>query len=299
MELTAEQRALLPSDDDVTFYREHGWYISKKILSDEIIDLARVGSERHFAGERDVQLPIEGGRAEWKPGDGNTIRNCEFVTLQNLQIRQLVQEPLIGAIAARLAGSRAIRLFDDQLIYKPPDAQQAGTVVGWHVDRAYWMTCTSDDMLTAWVPFHDCPEEMGPLVVIDRSHKWPGTTALRTFKDQNLEQVEARYCPPRTTSIKIPIVLKKGQVSFHHCLTVHGSDVNRGKSPRVSLAIHMQDDKNRYRTYLNEQGVPWRLFNDQVCRRTPEGHPDYTDSAVFPTLWSESEQTYSVTHRPA
>ena len=124
MKLTPEQHELLPSADDVAFYREHGYYISKKILPQELIDQAVHGSERHFAGQRDIPLPISGGFADWKPGDGDGVRNCEYVALQNREIRRLIEYPLIGAIAARLAGTPAIRLWDDQLIRKPPTPPQ-------------------------------------------------------------------------------------------------------------------------------------------------------------------------------
>ena len=103
-----------------------------------------------------------------KPGDGDTIRNSEYTALQNREIRALVQHPIIGAIAARLTRSSEIRLWDDQLVSKPPSAGPRGPVVGWHTDRAYWMTCTSEDMLTAWIPLHDCPVEMGPVIYLCR-----------------------------------------------------------------------------------------------------------------------------------
>ena len=86
---------------------------------------------------------------------------------------------------------------------------------------------------------------------------------------------------------KVPIILKKGQVSFHHCLTIHGSDVNRAASPRQSLAVHMQDAANRYRLFKNEQGIPWRLVIDRMCRTIDDETPDYTDPDVFPVLWSD------------
>lgn len=35
-----EQAALLPTEKDVAFYEEHGWYISKKIIPDEVLDEA-------------------------------------------------------------------------------------------------------------------------------------------------------------------------------------------------------------------------------------------------------------------
>ena len=31
--LTEEERSLLPSDSDVEFYAEHGWYLSKKLFT--------------------------------------------------------------------------------------------------------------------------------------------------------------------------------------------------------------------------------------------------------------------------
>jgi len=55
----------------------------------------------------------------------------------------------------------------------------------------------------------------------------------------------------------------------------------------VSIAIHMQDGPNRHRVYRNEQGIPWRLVNDQLCRQLADGSPDYSDPEVFPVLWSE------------
>ena len=72
---------------------------------DEVIDEAVRGAERHFAGERDATLPVESGFADWKPGDPDAIKNSEFVTLQNAQIRALALQPIVGAIAARLTGS--------------------------------------------------------------------------------------------------------------------------------------------------------------------------------------------------
>ena len=99
-------------------------------------------------------------------------------------------------------------------------------------------------------------------------------------------RLSAEYGPVR----RVPIILERGQVSFHNCLSIHASDVNVSKSPRLSLALHMQDDSNRYRVFLNDKGIPWQLANDRLCRSAPDGTPDYTDPAVFPTLWDERNE---------
>ena len=290
MLLAPELEELLPTDEDVLFYQEHGWYQSKKVLSDDVIDAAIEGAERHWAGERDWRLPIESGYADWKPSDGGAIRNSEYTALQNRQIRALVQEPIIGAIAAKLARTPVIRLWDDQLISKPVATGPSGPVVGWHTDRAYWMTCTSEEMLTAWIPLQDTPEEMGPVMYIDGSHRWPATEALlRTFNSQDLASLEVQFGGTDTQSLKRVMAMKRGQVSFHQSRVIHGSDVNRGDRPRMSIALHMQDDANHYQTFLNEDGEPWHITNDDLARKGPDGLPDYKDPAVFPVLWSDAD----------
>ena len=91
--------------------------------------------------------------------------------------------------------------------------------------------------------------------------------------------------PSGSTTLKRVMALQKGQMSFHHTRMLHASDVNRGAFPRTSIALHMQDGANRYRRYLNERGEPWHLVNDDLCRKTVDGTPDYTDPTVFPVLW--------------
>ena len=285
--LSKEELPLLPTEEDVAFYEEHGWYVSKKVLSDEIIDEAIRGSERYYRGERDMQLPVSSGYSDWKPEDGDIIRNNEYVSLQNRQLRQLALQPIIGAIAARLARTKQIRLLDDQLVYKPPTGKNGKSAIGWHADRAYWSNCSSDNLLTAWIPFHDCDESIGPLVVLDGSHKWSGTQELRLFKHQNLEDIEQRFDREGRRLIKVPMTLKKGQISFHHCWAIHGSHPNYSKSFRLAIAVHLQDEANHYRAFWNEKGKPIHLFQDTWCRKLPNGNPDYSDPAVFPVLWSE------------
>ena len=282
--LTIEED-LLPTAEDVTFYEEHGWYISKKIIPDEIIDQAIYGSERFYRGERDGTLPVNSGYSDWKPEDGDTVRNNEFVSLQNKELRELALLPIIGKIAARLARTEEIRLLDDQLVYKPPQTHNS---TGWHCDQAYWSTCSSQKLLTAWIPFHDVDETRGPLVVIDRSHKWSGLENMRFFNDSNLDNLAHQLPTAKKEIVKVPMVMKKGQVSFHNCWTIHGSYPNRSDKFRLALAAHLQDKDNHYRPFTNKQGKEIHIFDEQLCRKLPNGDPDFSDPAVFPMLWSKS-----------
>lgn len=282
--LTPEQLALLPTELDIAFYEAHGWYISAPIIPEEIIDQAIAGSERFYRGERDAYLSVREGFSDWKPGDKSVLRNNEYVSLQNRELRQLALQPMIGAIAAKLARTDQIRLLDDQLVYKSQD-QGITSGVGWHTDRAYWSNCTSDKLLTAWIPFHDCDEVRGPLVVMDGSHQWQGLDHLRHFNETNLAHLEDQFAQEGKSVVKVPMTLKKGQVSFHNCWTIHGSYPNRSQERRLALAVHLQDYDNRYRSFKNLEGQDIHIFIEKLCRKLPDGIPDFSDPDIFPVLW--------------
>lgn len=284
-----DDSGLLPSVDDIAFYREHGYFISPHIVPHDVLDEALRGVHRHFAGERDDELAVVDGFADWQRGDDERLRNVEYLSLRNRQVRALALYPMIGAIAARLAGTDTIRLWDDQLIWKEPSgADDRDAVVGWHTDRAYWMTCTSESMLTAWIPLQDCSADMGPLLVLDGSHRWADTDDLRSFRNTDLGAVGSRIDPDRAGAATRSMVLEKGQVSFHHCRTVHASGANRSTQARVSLAVHLQDGANRWRPFYNKQGERWQLVNDRLAQCDANNNPNYTDPAVFPVLWADA-----------
>ncbi len=279
---------LLPTDEDVAFYREHGWYVSQKLLDEEAIEDALYGIDRFYAGERDRTLPIRRGYLDWKPEDGDVLRQNDYISLQNDEIRELVSNPIIGAVAARLAGATTIRLFHDQLIYKPP-SDDVATTVGWHSDRSYWKTCTSERMLTAWVPFVPVSEASGTLTMIDGSHRWPNVEAFDTFNDRDMRGLEAQFESDGEPVVRVPMELEPGQVSFHHCRMLHGSLPNRSRNPRIALAIHMADETNAYQRHLDESGNPILHVNDVLCRSRPDGAPDYGDPDICPVLWESGE----------
>ena len=283
-QLTKEQIELLPTEEEIVFYEEHGWYKSRLLVPEAVIDLAAEGAEKFYRGERDAVLKTNEGIIDWQPKDETALRNNEFVSLQKEELRQLALHPILGAIAAKLTRSSEIRLLDDQLISKPP---KTNTPIGWHTDRAYWATCTSEKLLTAWVPFIDCDETLGPLVVIDRSNHWSNLEHMRLFNEPNMEDIEARFWQNKEV-VKVPMTLKKGQVSFHNGWTVHGSYPNRSERVRTAMAIHYQDGDNRYRPYWDPQGKEVHMFDEKLCRRLPNGDPDFSDPKIFPVVWSES-----------
>jgi len=215
--LTAAERALLPNTADLAFYREHGWWISPRIVSDHDLAVAQESADRYYAGERDMPWPGQVyPDCGWKPENGPGLRKNDYATLEMRGLSVLMRTPLLGATAALLAEVDSVRLWHDQLLYKPGDPASARQDhVGWHTDRGYWKVCSSDRMLTAWIPFHDCPEEMGTITMIDGSHRWADHSMRLNFFDSDLDKLEREFDSGGLPVVKVPMVLAKGQASFH------------------------------------------------------------------------------------
>jgi ectoine hydroxylase-related dioxygenase (phytanoyl-CoA dioxygenase family) len=292
--LTAEEEALLPSDDDVRFYAEHGWYLSGKLFSDDEVDALVAASDAYYDGDRDRRLPSRPAKlAYWQPEHGEVQRHNDYVHYESDGIARFLRKPLLGAVAARLAQAEEIRIFQSTMIYKPPVAAEPSNVVPWHFDKHYWSCCTSDRMLTAFIPFHDCGIEMGTITMVDGSHRWReiGTddTVVRHFAERDKAQLDAMLAENAAFNdaevVKVPMVIPKGHMSFHHCRTYHGSGPNVSGRPRRAISLHLQDGANAFQEFPLSDGTLAGYNHDSLVRRTAQDHPDYSDPEYCPTLW--------------
>ncbi|APZ43795.1 phytanoyl-CoA dioxygenase family protein [Acidihalobacter ferrooxydans] len=293
--LDAAEESLLPTETDVHFYKRHDYFVSEKIFSDQEIDALLEEAGRYYGGHRDRRIPfIPKGATYWREGDATDLRQNNYITYESLSMRALLLKPLVGAIAAKLAETSESRLFTDVLRYKTP-GRDRNTTIGWHIDRHYWQMFTSDVMLTAFIPLHDCYEEHGTIVMVDGSNQWHETstpdesTALH-FAQRGLNDLEQRLAieaKANNADIKtVPIRLNKGQVCFHNSLTYHGSFPNVSERPRQTISLHFQDKENRYRRYPLPSGNLAAHHTEQLCARLDNGDPDYTDPEYFPVLWT-------------
>jgi len=292
--LTDDERDLLPSADDVEFYATHGWYLSKKLFTDDEVDELIAASDRYYAGERDRALPVRPPHlASWDPSKGDVQRHNDYVHYEHDGLAKLLRKPLIGAVAAALARADQIRVFQSTMIFKPPIATEPSNIVPWHFDKHYWSTSTSDNMLTAFIPFHDCDEEMGTITMVDGSHRWQeiGTddSMSKHFAERDnsdLERVLAENAAYNNVEVvKVPMNIPKGHMSFHHCRIYHGSGANRSPRPRRAISFHLQDGANSYRPYILSTGETVAYNHDVLVRRQPDGHPDYSDPEFCPVTW--------------
>ncbi|MDB2368923.1 phytanoyl-CoA dioxygenase family protein [Flavobacteriales bacterium] len=278
---------LLPSLEDIEFYNQYGWYKSPVIFTDEEIDSAVKGAKDFYDGKVDFSLPTKEGIADDKVDEKLTIRNNEFVTLQKKELRAIGWHPMIRETAKRLTKSSYIRLFADSLVNKLPTNNIDDGIIGWHSDKAYWPTCSSNKLLTVWIPLQDCTIEMGPVVYIDGSHKWEIDEDMKqffSFNNQDLQSFQVYLHKNKASFKKSFMTLKKGQVSFHSCNTIHSSSPNISNKSRLALAVHLQDDSNHYQEAFMANGEKIIIGYDKICSKDRNGNPDYSDKSIFPII---------------
>ena len=292
--LTRAEHALLPTPEEVAGYREHGWYLSQRLFTDEELDTLQAASDKYYEGHRDRTLAVRPPNlASWEPSHGAVQRHNDYVHYESDAIGEILRKPLVGAVAALLAGTAEIRVFQSTLILKPPVPDEPSNQVPWHFDKHYWSPSTSDKMLTAFIPFHDCDEEMGTITMIDGSHRWQeirrDDSMTRHFAERegsDLERLLAENAAYNNASVvKVPMIIPSGHMSFHHCRIYHGSAANHSPRPRRAISFHLQDGENAYRPFVLSTGEVLTYNHDVLVRRLPDGRPDYGDPEFCPVLW--------------
>ena len=171
----------LPTEDDVASFREHGFWLSP-------VHHPRRGARRRRGGMRPVLRRRAGPRAArwaamsagWSSADGEVLRKNDYTSLRVDESRRA------GALSVDRRDRRpADRGRLDPALARPA-ALQAGrrarrpANVGWHTDRQYWQCCSSGEMLTAWVGFHDVDPAGGSVGLRRRQQplgRRPGSTS--------------------------------------------------------------------------------------------------------------------------
>lgn len=111
-----------------------------------------------------------------------------------------------------------------------------GGFVSWHQDVTYWGVDITENILTAWLAFTPATAGNGVMKVIPGSHKnkllphREGAGSKLTVRGQEVA-VEV------DESKAVYMELAAGEMSLHHVLLFHASDVNTSTQRRVGLAI--------------------------------------------------------------
>lgn len=230
------------SADQVREFERRGCLKLGRLLDDPEIELLRAELAAVIAGHtarppvRLANLSGDEARPVWQIVN---IWEASDAFAELLRRREIVEA------AAQLIGAPAIRLWHDQVQYKP--AEQGGVNM-WHQDGPLWPTLLTETMVTAWVALDDVDESNGCMSMVPGSHRWGPVQASYLSHLTDFEAVGEGFEPPAAERVE-PVLwpVERGGVSFHHCLVWHGSHGNRSGRPRRAVAFHYMDAATLYR----------------------------------------------------
>jgi ectoine hydroxylase-related dioxygenase (phytanoyl-CoA dioxygenase family) len=241
----------------VAEFKERGFLQAGRIMSDEQADALCSRLMDVMEGHGKAQPERIGG---WG-GERKVIQIVNIWEADDLFYEHLFN-PTILEMVAQVIGTDTLRVWHDQVQYKPP---RVGGPTDWHQDHPYWPIIQPADLVSAWVALDDADEENGCMWMVPGSHKWgphKGGT-IGTNPEDFMPTPDLSLLPPGIDITPVPMPVKKGHVGLHHCLTWHGSPKNDSDRGRPGIAVHYMPGYTRYekdpgKTHLVEHNVEVR-----------------------------------------
>lgn len=261
---------------DLGQWQSDGHWTSGVVFGTARLECLRDHFDRLFQGQYDL-----GGQPMVDPhhrrGDVRSIQNIDNAHWADSAFRDLARDETIGAIAADLLGVYTVRLWASQALVKPGAGAEGGEV-GWHQDMTFWQCAHPADLLTAWLPLEDVDETNGCLQFVPGSHRWGLTSEQYFFSRPSASQLSALAGESGSQVVqKCPMAA--GQVSFHHCLTLHASGPNYRQRPRRAISIHLMAGHVAYKS-----GSSCDLHVNARLLRGRDGYPYSGD--FFPVIYA-------------
>ncbi len=139
------------------------------------------------------------------------------------EARSIILSTEFAALAAKLLGVSAVRIYHDAALYKMPGVR--GT--GWHQDNRYMIF---NKTVTLWLALSDIPSSIGSLSFVSGSHR---------LGDFHAEEMRLLIKAERVglSSIINYGAMNAGDATFHSGWTIHSSAANTTQSAREVLVI--------------------------------------------------------------
>jgi ectoine hydroxylase-related dioxygenase (phytanoyl-CoA dioxygenase family) len=255
--------------DQVAQFERDGFITGVRLLSESQCDTLCGELDEFFVPEHD-------GHELWyeyHTNESTTPETALFHALGAWRLRagfhDLLWNRRLVSAARQLLGA-APRFWHDQLFCKPA---HHGGVVAWHQDYSYWTRTKPMAHLTCWLPLDDCDADNGSIRYVRGSHRWDLLPQTELAGD--MDGIRQLLTAEQRDAMDHPVVVtaRRGEATFHHPLTVHGSPANHSNRPRRVTVINLVADG--VRSDSDEallEGVP----------AVPRGEP--LDGQFFPLL---------------
>lgn len=125
-----------------------------------------------------------------------------------------------------------------------------------HAHQDYRFMGGDTECFTVWIPLHDCPTSVGPLRILEGSHRF----GFRRHEDTNHHVPEIRD-DAITDENWVGGDIGAGDVLLFHSLTIHAASPNLSTRLRISLDCRFQDYARLFNpanlAFAGESGKSW------------------------------------------
>jgi ectoine hydroxylase-related dioxygenase (phytanoyl-CoA dioxygenase family) len=216
------------SEDQIKSFRSNGFIKLKNVLSSETLEFYKKEITSMV-----FKLSNENRALEERSTYEKAFLQIENVFLNNKIVKKFVSSQRLRRIATELMGTRGVRMYHDQVLYKEAD----GGHTQWHVDQVYWPFST-DNCITAWVPLVPISMKMGHLAFAPGSHK------IKEYRDLIISDESEAKIQQMMDNIGAAYSISSfdlGDVSFHYGWTFHRADENISNIAREVMTIIYMD----------------------------------------------------------
>jgi ectoine hydroxylase-related dioxygenase (phytanoyl-CoA dioxygenase family) len=176
----------------------------------------------------------------YPPGADGVVRELTGLARGYPPAMTLATDRRFGALVAEALGAARVQLLQDSWLFKPP---RDGGSVELHQDRTYIGFLVPARVATLRIALEPEDDANGCMRVVDGSHHWGAIGDDRSLVAQSVTSLvptlsaeqQARVANARS------LPLQPGDVSIHHCLTLHGSPRNTSDRPRRTVILRMFD----------------------------------------------------------
>jgi len=218
------------SKGQIEQFRREGFIKLKNVLSPEVLEYYGKEITKKVIELNTLNIPME----------QRTTYQKAFLQIMNLWtksdiVKEFVFSKRLARIATELMGTRGVRMYHDQALYK----EKGGGVTPWHADQYYW-PLSNPNTVTAWIPLQETPANMGPLAFAAKSQNLEFGRDL-AISDESERQIQAALKDANFEYVDTPFDM--GEVSFHSGWTYHRAGPNTSdKAREVMTIIYMDQD---------------------------------------------------------
>jgi hypothetical protein len=125
-----------------------------------------------------------------------------------------------------------------------------------HAHQDYRFMSGDPECFTVWIPLHDCPTDLGPLQILEGSHR----LGFISHEGENLHVPEIS-AEALTQGDWVGGPINAGDVLIFHSLTIHAASRNRSQLLRISIDCRFQDYERTIHpgnlAFAGESGKSW------------------------------------------